>query len=117
LEGLPISYRSIVMSDMYKIGLVYNDDGYWHPWEIDFSWGVAGALTAYDLPDLVGSLAPRKVVLAGLKNQLLEPADEQEIEKDMTFPEKVYSELDAEENLKIISSREYNHAFIDWSFE
>ena len=117
LKGLPISYRSIVMSDMYKIGLVYNDDGYWHPWEIDFSWGVAGALTAYDLPDLVGSLAPRKVVLAGLKNQLLEPADEQEIEKDMTFPEKVYSELDAEENLKIISSREYNHAFIDWSFE
>jgi cephalosporin-C deacetylase-like acetyl esterase len=117
LKGLLISYTSVVMNELYKIGLVYNDDGYWHPWEIDFSWGVAGALTAYDLPDLVGSLAPRKVVLAGLKNQLLEPAEDQEIEMDMAFPLKVYSELDAEENLKIISSAEYKHAFIDWCFE
>ncbi len=117
LKGLPISYRSIVMSDLYKIGLVYNDDGYWHPWEIDFSWGVAGALTAYDLPDLVGSLAPRKVVLSGLRNQLLEPANAQEIEKDMVFPVRAYSELNAEHRLKIISSEEFNYSLIDWCFE
>ncbi len=117
LIGSPVSYRSIVMNDIYKIGLVFNDDGYWHPWEIDFSWGVAGVLTAYDLPDLIGSLAPRKVVLSGLKNQLLEPASDQVIQLDMAFPGEVYSTMNARENLKIVSSEEDISSLADWCFE
>jgi hypothetical protein len=105
------------MNDLYKIGLVYNDDGYWHPWEIDFSWGVAGVLTAYDLPDLIGCLAPRRVVLSGLKNQLLEPANDQVIQLDMTFPGEVYSSMDARQNLKINSSQEDIGSLVDWCFE
>jgi hypothetical protein len=117
LIGAPVSYRSIVMNDLYKIGLVYNDDGYWHPWEIDFSWGVAGALTAYDLPDLIGCMAPRKVALAGLNNQLLEPASEEDIILDMDFPRKVYMSEDIAQNLKITSSKEDIPSLVDWCFE
>ena len=117
LIGAPVSYRSIVMNDLYKIGLVYNDDGYWHPWEIDFSWGVAGALTAYDLPDLIGCISPRKVVLAGLKNQLLEPASEEVIKLDMAFPKKVYKAFNAEQNLKITLSEEDIGILVNWCFE
>ena len=29
--------------------------------EIDFTWGIASVLTAYDLPDLMGCIAPRKL--------------------------------------------------------
>jgi dienelactone hydrolase len=115
--GSITSYRSIVMNDNYNIGLVYNSDGYWHPWEIDFSWGVAGALTAYDLPDLIATLAPRKVAMAGLKNQLLEPASGQLIEYDMAFPIKVYSEKNAATNLKIVDSPGDIIPLVNWCFE
>jgi len=117
LIGALVSYRSVVMNDLYKIGLVYNDDGYWHPWEINFSWGVAGALTAYDLPDLIGCIAPRKVVLAGLKNQLLEPASKEVIELDMAFPKKVYTSINAIRNIKITSATENIGTLVDWCFE
>ncbi len=40
-----ISFRSVVMNRRYRIGLTPRVGGdYWHPHEIDFSWGVAGAL-------------------------------------------------------------------------
>ena len=117
LKGSPVSYRSIVMNDQYKIGLVFNDEGTHHPWEIDFSWGVAGVLTAYDLPDLIGCLAPRKVVLSGLKNQLLEPASDEVVELDMAFPQKVYSVKEAGQNLIITASEEDIPSLVDWCFE
>jgi len=117
LVGSPVSYRSIVMNDLYKIGLVHNSNGYWHPYEIDFSWGVAGALTAYDLPDLVASISPRKVVLAGLRNQLLEAASETLINLDMDFPKKVFSAKNVSQNLKIVKSTENIGDLVDWSFE
>jgi len=117
LVGSPVSYRSIVMNDLYKIGLIYNSSGYWHPYEIDFSWGVAGALTAYDLPDLVGCMAPRKVVLAGIKNQLLTFASEEEIELDMVFPKKAFSSKNVSQNLRITKSTENIIDLVDWCFE
>jgi cephalosporin-C deacetylase-like acetyl esterase len=117
LVGALASYRSIVMNDLYKIGLVYNDDGSWHPWEIDYSWGVAGALTAYDFPDLIACLAPRKVVIAGLRDPMLEPASEAVIEQEMTFPKKVYTAKGALQNLKIHSTVNDIGSLVDWCFE
>jgi len=116
LVGSPVSYRSIVMNDLYKIGLIFNSEGYWHPWEVDFSWGVAGVLTGYDLPDLIGSMAPRKVALAGLQNQLLEPASEDVINLDMEFPRSVYKHKNASDNIKITESTEDLVSIINWSF-
>ena len=117
LVGSPVSYRSIVMNDLYKIGFVFNSNSYWHPWEIDFSWGIAGVLTGYDLPDLIGCIAPRKVTLAGLKNQLLEPASEDVINLDMDFPRSAYKYKKASGNLKITKDTNNLESLVNWCFE
>ena len=118
LIGSPISYRSIVMNRFYKIGLIERErGGIGHPYEIDFSWGIAGVLTGYDLPDLIGYIAPRKVVLAGLQNEKLEPASEELIEMDTAFPRSVYSYKNVPGNLRIVSSYESLGSLVDWGFE
>jgi cephalosporin-C deacetylase-like acetyl esterase len=118
LIGSPISYRSIAMNRFYKIGLIENEGGgIGHPYEIDFSWGIAGVLTGYDLPDLIGCIAPRKVVLADLQNQRLEPASSELIERDAAFPRSVYSYKNAVDNLRIVSSYESTGSLVDWGFK
>jgi len=117
LAGSLISWGSVVMNRFYKIGLTKREGGgTGHPFEVDFSWGVAGALTAYDLPDLVGCIAPRKIALAELKGQLLEPATTELINRELEFPGSVYSHKNASENIKIISSGEELGSIIDWCF-
>jgi len=114
----PISYRSIVMNRFYSIGLIERENGgIIHPYEVDFFWGVAGALTAYDLPDLIGCIAPRKVILAGLKNELLEPASEMLIERETSFPKSAYSFHNVFGNLKILSYYENLGSLVDWCYE
>ena len=118
LIGSPISYRSIVMNRFYKNGLsIHEGGGFWHPYEVDFSWGVAGVLTAYDLPDLIGCVAPRSVVLAGLKDQMLEPASAELIDQELKFPHSAYSFKKAAENMKVVSSFESLGSLVDWSFK
>ena len=46
------SYRSIATNQLYKLDFIQS--------------AVAGSLRAYDLPDLAASLAPRKLILAGV---------------------------------------------------
>jgi hypothetical protein len=76
---------------------------------------VAGALTGYDLPDLMGSFAPRKITLAGLKDQMKEPASSKLIEKELSFPLKVYKQKNVAENLKIIPMNNNIASTMDWS--
>lgn len=106
LLGSPVSYRSMVMNKYY---LSKNYD-------TDLSLLVAGALTAYDLPDLIGCIAPRKVLLADLKDQMLEKAPAELIETEMTFPKTVYIQKNASENLRIEPSYENLDSIIDWCF-
>ena len=118
LIGSPISYRSIAMNRFYKIGLIENEGGgTGHPYEIDFSWGIAGVLRGYDLPDLLGCIAPRKVMLADLQNQRLEPASGELIESDAAFPRSVYTHKNALGNLRIVSSYESIGSLINWAFK
>ncbi|HNR41636.1 MAG TPA: alpha/beta hydrolase family protein [Bacteroidales bacterium] len=92
LDGPLVSYRTIAMNRNYRTGFTVRNGGdYWHPYEVDFSWGVGGALTSYDLPDLIAGLAPRKVALNGIRNEMLQPADEEVIRQDLSFPFSVYS--------------------------
>ncbi|MFC1558756.1 alpha/beta hydrolase family protein [candidate division KSB1 bacterium] len=70
----PISYSSIVMNKYY---------------EYNFSGCVAGALTAYDLPDLIGCVSPRKLILAGVKDQMKQSASKELINKELEFPRSV----------------------------
>jgi len=117
LVGSLISYRSVVMNRFYKIGLTKREGGGTeHPNEVNFSWGVAGALTAYDLPDLIGCIAPRKIALSGLTDQMLQPATTELINRELEFPRSVYSHKNASENIKIILSGEELGSIIDWCF-
>jgi cephalosporin-C deacetylase-like acetyl esterase len=117
LIGPMISFRSVVMNRNYKIGLTPREGGnYWHPHEIDFSWGVAGALQAYDLPDLMGCIAPRKLMLADIKNQILEPASSEMIKEETDFPLKAYSFRGAPDNIKIVAGADDKLSLLSWSF-
>ena len=118
LIGSPISYRSIVMNRIYKIGLTpTGNKGTGLPYEIDFSSTIAGVLTAYDLPDLIGCIAPRKVVLAGLKDQMLEPASEALINKELEFPRAAYAFKHMQGNLKVLEKMDNLESIVNWSFE
>ncbi|MEP6595515.1 MAG: alpha/beta hydrolase family protein [Ginsengibacter sp.] len=118
LIGSPISYQSIAMNKFYKIGLTKHGEGDTdHPYEVDFSWGIASVLTAYDLPDLLGCIAPRKIVLAGIKDQMLEPASKELINNDLKFPRSVYSLKQVPENLKILEKMDNLDSIVNWGFE
>lgn len=113
-----ISYRSVAMTRLYRMGLIPRAGGdYWHPYEVEFNWGVAGALTAYDLPDLIGSIAPRKIILAGLKDATLEPASDQLIKTEMSFPRAAYASKQAVNNLEIKSSADNLVAMVEACFK
>jgi dienelactone hydrolase len=117
LIGSQVSYRSIVMNRYYKTGLTKREGGgLVHPYEVDFSWGIAGVLTAYDLPDLISCIAPRRIVLGELKDQMLEPASAELIDQELEFPRTVYVSDNASDNMKVVSSFENYGSLIDWCF-
>jgi len=117
LLGPLVSFRSVVMNPHYKIGLTPREGGnYWHPHEIDFSWGVGGALQGYDLPDLIGCIAPRKVMMAGICNQMLEPASSEVISQELDFPRKAFSFKKASDYLKVETAYADKAFLLEWSF-
>jgi dienelactone hydrolase len=117
LIGSPISYRSIAMNRLYKIGLTpTGNGGVNHPYEVDFTWGVSGVLTAYDLPDLIGCIAPRKVAISDLKDHALEPASAELVKQDMTFPQAVYAHKNIPGNLRITQGGT-KEELVDWCFK
>jgi len=89
LVAPPVSYRSIVMTRFY---------------EFNFFCAVAGALKAYDLPDLAACVAPRKLLMAEIKDGAKKPADRALLEKELAFPRMVYAVNNATENLRILPS-------------
>jgi len=117
LLGPLVSFKSVVMNSRYRIGLTPREGGnYWHPHEIDFSWGVGGALQGYDLPDLVACIAPRKVLMADVRNQMLEPASPELISEELDFPRKAFSFKKVSENLKVETTYQDTGSLVDWSF-
>jgi cephalosporin-C deacetylase-like acetyl esterase len=116
LIGSLISYRSVVMNRIYKIGLTPVNKGPNMPYEIDYNWNIAGVLKGYDLPDLIGCIAPRKVAIKDLKDQALEPAAEELVKLELTFPLSVFSNKGASDNLKIFPSGESSADLVDWCF-
>lgn len=103
LIGSLISYRSIVMNKFY---------------DVSFSnYAVAGALTAYDLPDLIACMAPRKIALVELKDQMKQPASKELIDEELSFPHSVYFLKNVTKNLNILSSAEDIGSVVGWCFE
>ncbi len=117
LSGSLISYSSVAMNRFYRIGLTEREGGgTHHPYEVGFSWGIAGVLKGYDLPDLIACISPRKVVMTGMKNQMLEPASDELIKTEMEFPRLVYTSHGAGENLRMLSGNQDMMSGISWCF-
>lgn len=83
------SYRSLVMSRFYKSSFI--------------SGAVPGALKEYDLPDLAGTLAPRKLLIAGATDGKGKTEDSELIQADMDIIKKAFIYRNAENQLSIAS--------------
>jgi len=83
-----ISYRSVAMNRYYHADAV-------PPF-------VAGALTAYDLPDLAAALAPNRLLFVNIRNQLGNLVSDKMVEEDMDIVKSSFSRARAENNLKIV---------------
>lgn len=83
------SYRSIAMNRFYNPVFIHST--------------VAGALKAYDLPDLAASLAPRKLMMAGITDGLGNTTDPESIIEDLAIIKAAYQYRNAGEQLNIIS--------------
>ena len=101
LAGSLVSYQGIVNNMFYDSGFM--------------NYYVAGALTSYDLPDLMGSIAPRKIALVGLNDHLKEPLSSERLNIELAFPRSVYARKNVPENI-VISDNIDNVIFvIEWS--
>ncbi len=103
LYASPISYKSIVVNRFYDLSLT--------------NYIVAGSLTLYDLPDLIGCIAPRKIALIGLKDQIREEATKELIDEELSFPRSVYSMKSVPENFKIFPLSENKRSVIEWCLD
>jgi hypothetical protein len=83
------SYRSIVMSRFYEPKFVHGT--------------VPGALKAYDLPDLAASLAPRKLIMAGVTDGYGKTTDIENINKDLAIIKIAYQYKKADGHLNIVN--------------
>jgi hypothetical protein len=81
------SYRSIVMNRFYDPEFVHST--------------VPGALTAYDLPDLAASLAPRKLLIAGVTDGIGKNTDSADINLDLAIIKTAYQNKKADGQLNI----------------
>jgi dienelactone hydrolase len=97
-----ISYRSLVINKFYDASL--------------FNYAVAGALTAYDLPDLIGCFAPRKIAFVELTDQMKQPASKELIDDELSFPRLVYSSENGSKNIKIFSATDDLSSVLGWCF-
>ena len=82
------SYRSLVMNRFYHSPFI--------------AGAVPAALTAYDLPDLCASLAPRKLLMIHANNEMGETANPEEVTEDVSFIKNAYSQQQSEGHLTIV---------------
>jgi len=106
LVAPPISYKEIVNHRLYNYSL-------------SFVWGVSGALTAYDLPDLAGCIAPRELYMINPRDKMKVTASQQLIDQELDFTRKVYALKNANKKLRIKENQfnEYLEIIKNWWVE
>ena len=82
------SYRSIVMNRFYDPKFIPGT--------------VPGALKAYDLPDLAASLAPKKLMIAGVTDGYGKNTDTENINKDLAIIKTAYQNKKADGQLNLV---------------
>lgn len=97
------SYRSIVMNRFYNSAYIPGT--------------VPGALESYDIPDLAASLAPRKLMIAGITDGSGNTTDPESIIEDLAIIKAAYQNRNACEQLNIISRESIEKPydlFMEW---
>lgn len=97
------SYRSIVMNRFYHPGFIYST--------------VSGALKVYDIPDIAASLAPRKLMMAGITDGNRQYNNKENIEKDLVIIKTAFETSKAEDQLNIITGELIEkpfHLYMEW---
>lgn len=116
LVDCPLSYGALVNNRKYKIsGEPHDEHSGNDPAENDFSWGIAGVLSAYDMADLAAALAPRKLLIAGGRDHLFQPASTQLFETEMKYAFSVYKKHGVAERFRSAKTGYYDQ--INWAFE
>jgi len=82
------SYKSLVTSHFYKASFI--------------SSSVPAALTSYDLPELAGTLSPRKLTIVNPVNSMGKAENSPEIKSDMDVIRAYYKKNGAEDKLNIL---------------
>ncbi len=85
------SYRSVVMHRFYKPAFIHS--------------AVPNALTAYDLPDLAASLAPRKLLIAYATDGSGNEPTPEETDEDFAIIKAAYGHKNAGKQLRIIPGK------------
>ena len=91
------SYGSIVSNRYYNSGFVHSI--------------VPGALTAYDLPDLAASLAPRKLLIAGISDAIGSVVEPETAASDLNLIREAYRLKSAGNHLNIIPGEKKEELF------
>lgn len=76
-----LSFRSLVMHQKYKPSYIMAS--------------VAGALTAYDLPDLAAALAPRPLLMVNPVDQVGNPVDQDRLGQELAVVQEAYTAMGA----------------------
>ncbi len=78
---------------------------------------VAGALTNYNLPDLIGCLAPRKVALIDPKTENTNRWQKIFLRRELRFPSSVYESNKASVRFDILQSDSSISKTVAWYFD
>ncbi|MCK5853493.1 acetylxylan esterase [bacterium] len=98
-----ISYRTIIMNKFYKLNPMFPL--------------IPSVLTAYDLPDLITALAPKKLLIVNAHDQLCELASDELINRDYKFVKNVYLRKGYIDNLVIKTEdglQDFSEVFSRW---
>lgn len=113
-----VSFRSVVNTRFYKMGLVRRPGGDGHyPYEVDFSWGIANMLSGYDLPDLAALIAPRKLAYLAPQNAALEKLSSEQQQQELGFLKAVYEQKTVSGNLFITDNDGLSDIVVKYSFK
>lgn len=86
------SYLSLVTTRFYSPAYIHS--------------AVPGALTAYDLPDLAASLAPRKLMMAGISDGAGEQSDMKSINEDLSVIKAGYQNCKCDDQLNMVVEKQ-----------
>jgi len=101
LDNSVATYRSIVESEAYSL---------------DFSWFIFGVLKHFDIPDLVGLLAPRTCWVLNATNSQGETLAESGVRSLYNYPVEAFKQFNASGRLRFIVRPEQERAevFHEW---